>query len=164
VQQIAAHQRRVRRLVAALCTMLGVDPPVDIQIAAGLHDIGKLAVLDLVALPRSLSEDEFRAVQAHPIMSAAILEASGFPEAARIARSHHERWDGSGYPDGLSGTRIPLEARILSAADTLAAMIERRPYRPAADPAAELRRAAGTQLDPEIALAAALLAESMRGV
>lgn len=163
VDGLAHHHARVRRYALALCALLGVDPTVDLLIAAGLHDLGRLPLINLSAYPRPLRADEWLAMRRHPELSAAVLQAAGWPGAARIAALHHERWDGSGYPNGLAGTAIPIEARILAAADTLAALMEPRPYRYGdCDPASELRRAAGGQLDPDTAMAAALLAENLR--
>lgn len=161
--RLAEHHVRVRRLVLSLCALLGVDPTLDLLSAASLHDVGRLAMLELSWRPGPLNEDEWRLMRHHPAISASILEAAGWPGAARIAALHHERWDGAGYPNGLAGANIPLEARLLAAADMLAALIEPRPYRNrSCNPASELRRAAGSQLDPEIAQAAVLLAENLR--
>lgn len=161
--RLAEHHARVRRILLALCATLGVDPTLDLIVAASLHDIGRLAMLELSNRPRPLTEEEWRIMRHHPIIASSILEAAGFLRAARIAALHHERWDGTGYPNGLAGAAIPIEARILAAADTLAALTEPRPYRNGdLNPASELRRAAGTQLDPEIALAAASLAGKLR--
>lgn len=161
--QLAEHHARVRRIALYLCAVLGVDPAPDLVIAASLHDIGRLPMLDLSGRPGPLSEQEWLLIRHHPLISASILEAAGWPGAARIAALHHERWDGTGYPNGLAGTAIPVEARLLAVADMLAALTEPRPYHNGKhDPASELRRAAGTQLDPEIALAAASLAGKLR--
>lgn len=163
VDALAHHHARVRRYALALCALLGIDPTVDLVVAASLHDVGRLPLLKLSALPRPLRPDEWPAMRKHAELSATVLHAAGWPGAARIAALHHERWDGTGYPSGLVGTAIPVEARILAAADMLAALTEPRPYRNSScNPAIELRRAAGSQLDPEVALAAALLAENLR--
>lgn len=163
VEELATHQRRVRAATARLCELLGVPYEKDLEVAAGLHDIGKLAIIHLVSSPDTLSGSEWSLVRLHPVLCRMILQAAGLEAAAQVAASHHERWDGTGYPNGLAGTAIPIEARILAAADTLVALTEPRSYRNGnLNPVSELRRAAGTQLDPEIALAAASLVGKLR--
>jgi HD-GYP domain-containing protein (c-di-GMP phosphodiesterase class II) len=161
VEEIAEHHLRVRTLVRVLCETIGMAPSRDLEVAAGLHDTGKLALLQVVSSTAPLTPTEWAMVQLHPHISAAILAAAGLQEAARIVIAHHERWDGQGYPSGLRGEEIPLEARILAVADTLAALLEQRPYRPSPDPARELAAAAGTQLDPEVARAGLLLLDRL---
>ncbi len=105
--------------------------------------------------PGSLTDDEFRQITEHPALGERMLSplARESPEVLRIVRSHHERLDGHGFPDGLRGDKIPVEARIVAVADSFDAMTTERPYRgsrPADDAVAELRRVAGTQLDPEV--------------
>jgi HD-GYP domain-containing protein (c-di-GMP phosphodiesterase class II) len=126
-----------------------------LRYAATLHDIGELGVPEAILnKPGPLTDDERPAVERHPLISEGILSPIEFLADARpLVRAAHERWDGSGYPDGLAGERIPLGARILFACDTYAAMTAERPYRSALAPGEaerELRHAAGTQLDPRV--------------
>lgn len=102
-----------------------------LQAASILHDIGKLAVPEyIISKPGRLTPDEFERMKVHPVVGAEILESVGFPyPVTPIVRAHHERWDGSGYPDGLKGEEIPLGARILSAVDCLDALASDRQYR-----------------------------------
>jgi diguanylate cyclase (GGDEF)-like protein/putative nucleotidyltransferase with HDIG domain len=126
-----------------------------VDAAAILHDIGNLAVPEhITAKPGKLTPEEFERLRVHPIVGAEIIERVRFPcSVAPIVRSHHERWDGSGYPDGLRGEAIPLGARILAAVDSLDAMLSSRPYRPAltlADAIREIEALAGTNFDPQV--------------
>jgi putative two-component system response regulator len=121
-----------------------------------LHDIGKLHVPDRILLkPGPLDRAEWDVMRLHPVWGAEILaQGAGFEIARRIARSHHENFDGSGYPDGLAGEAIPLEARIVRLADAFDAMTHGRPYqaaRPVAWALEEIDRFAGRQFDPELA-------------
>jgi two-component system, cell cycle response regulator len=124
--------------------------------AALLHDVGKIAVPDSILLkPGPLDDAEWIFIQRHTVIGQRILGASpALRQVGRIVRATHERWDGGGYPDGLRGEAIPLEARIIAACDSYSAMISDRPYRAARTPEdamAEIRRAAGTQFDPAVA-------------
>jgi HD-GYP domain-containing protein (c-di-GMP phosphodiesterase class II) len=125
-----------------------------IRLGGELHDIGKIGTREAVLhKPGSLTADEFRQITEHPALGERMLFplAHESPDVLRIVRSHHERLDGRGFPDGLRGENIPIEARIVAVADAFDAMTTRRPYRDArsADAAlSELRRVAGTQLDP----------------
>ncbi|HEV3001247.1 MAG TPA: diguanylate cyclase [Solirubrobacteraceae bacterium] len=123
--------------------------------AAELHDVGKVAVPDAILGKReSLSSDEWEFMRRYPVLGERILNgAAAMRPVARIVRSTHERWDGSGYPDGLAGDEIPLGARIVAVCAAFEAMTSDRPYRTRRDaPAAvrELRRAAGRQFDPTV--------------
>jgi putative nucleotidyltransferase with HDIG domain len=123
-----------------------------LELAAAVHDVGKLCVpATILAKAGPLDQEEWAAMRAHPAAGAVLLEpCEAPPEVLEIVRSHHERWDGAGYPDGLRGERIPLGARIIAVADAYCAMIESRPYRPPRRPAAaraELLAQAGRQFD-----------------
>jgi HD-GYP domain-containing protein (c-di-GMP phosphodiesterase class II) len=123
--------------------------------AAGiLHDLGKLAVPDAILhKPGPLDAGEWEQIRRHPEIGAEILDHAGLADIAAWVRAHHERVDGRGYPFGLDGDRIPLEARILAVADAYEAMVADRPYRAALAPDAageELRRCAGTQFDAAV--------------
>jgi putative nucleotidyltransferase with HDIG domain len=128
----------------------------NLEFAALLHDVGKIAIpKEIINKPGKLDPHEWTIVRTHTLEGQKMLDRVGgfMREVGTIVRSHHERWDGGGYPDGLPGEQIPLEARIISCCDTWNAMRTDRPYRKALSyetAEAELRSAAGTQLDPEL--------------
>ena len=126
-----------------------------LRAAALLHDIGKLAVPEhIINKPGRLTPEEFEKMKVHPVVGADILKHVGFPyPVVPIVRSHHEKWDGSGYPDGLRGEEIPIGARILSAVDCLDALASDRQYRralPLEQAMEHVARAAGTEFDPRV--------------
>lgn len=126
-----------------------------LRLGALLHDVGKLTVPPAVLLKSGpLTDVEFIQVQRHPAAGVRMLRSLGAPrEILPSVLHHHERWDGTGYPRGRAAERIPLEARILSVADSFDAMTSTRPYRAprqASDALDELRRCAGTQFDPDL--------------
>ena len=130
------HTRRVGRLARLLAHTLGLER-CDTELiarAAPLHDVGKIGIPDAVLLqPRSLRETEFELIKGHTTIGAKILSGSQvalLQVAEEIAQHHHERWDGSGYPLGISAEDIPLSARITAIADTFDAMTHARPYKP----------------------------------
>lgn len=159
------HSDNVAHYALALGRSLGLDAPKlsKLQRAAFLHDIGKAGVPNRILAKRGcLSAAEAELMEAHPMAGAAVLKAAGLHEESRWVRSHHERADGGGYPDGLVGTQIPLEARIIMVADSFEAMTSDRPYRrgmAVADALQELRRCAGAQFDPVVVEAFAGLVE-----
>ena len=117
-----------------------------------LHDVGKIAVPDTILMkPGPLNKEEFEIVKQHPLWGARILKPLTFmKDIGEMVHQEHERWDGTGYPQGLKGEQIRLEARVIAVADALDAMISDRPYRQSVDLARasqELRRCAGTQFD-----------------
>gem|GEM_PF-1550890 len=119
------------------------------------HDIGKFAIpFEILEKPGSLTPDEQQVVRAHPIVGESMLkDKREFKNILPAVRHHHERWDGKGYPDGLKGNDIPLEARIISVVDSFDAIVSDRPYRKGVAPDKaldELKRCAGTQFDPQI--------------
>ena len=151
----AGHSRRVQQLALAIGRELGLSQAeLDLLGHAALfHDIGKLAIPDAILLkPASLTADEWELMQRHADEGARIIDRLGFlNDAVPAIRHHHERFDGTGYPDGLKGEEIPLGARIIHVADALDSMLTTRIYRaarPAAEALDELRRAAGTQFCP----------------
>jgi diguanylate cyclase (GGDEF)-like protein/putative nucleotidyltransferase with HDIG domain len=151
----AGHSRRVQQLALAIGRELGLSAAeLDLLGHAALfHDIGKLAVPDSVLLkPATLTDEEWALMQKHADEGARIIDRLGFlNDAVPAIRHHHERFDGTGYPDGLKGEEIPLGARIIHVADALDSMLTTRIYRaarPAAEALDELRRAAGTQFCP----------------
>jgi putative nucleotidyltransferase with HDIG domain len=126
-----------------------------LEIAALLHDIGKIGIKEDVLLkPGKLDEEEWRVIKEHPSISAKILGPVEFPEVIMLAvRLHHEQMDGRGYPDGLSKDQIPLHASIIKVADAFDAMISDRPYRkalPLEVAINELKKGAGTQFHPKV--------------
>lgn len=161
------HVGRVQVLSESLALRVGIGPTraADIGWSAMLHDVGKLHIPDRILLrPRPLSAAEWQIMRQHPIWGEEILaHGDGFELARRIARWHHENFDGSGYPDGLVGDQIPLEARIVRITDAFDAMTHRRPYHPGRSvewAMEELERCRGRQFDPAIvAIFIQLLAE-----
>src|ERR687894_1936407 len=151
------HSIRVSQYAVATAARLGFDGPgLDgIRLGGELHDIGKIGTREAVLHKAgALTPDEFRQITEHPALGERMLAplAHESPDVLRIVRSHHERLDGAGFPDGLRGDKIPIEARIVAVADSFDAMTTRRPYRearPPDDAMLELRRVAGTQLDPD---------------
>ncbi|MGN1085293.1 MAG: HD domain-containing phosphohydrolase [Lachnospiraceae bacterium] len=128
----------------------------DIYMMGLLHDVGKIGVPDVIInKPAKLTDEEYSKIKNHPVMGARILKnITEFPKLSTGARWHHERYDGKGYPDGLSGNDIPLEARIIAVADAYDAMSSRRSYRdalPQAQVRAEIEKGKGTQFDPVFA-------------
>lgn len=151
------HLQRVHVYATEIARELNLtDLEMDaIQAAAMLHDIGKLAVPEhIISKPGKLTPEEFEKMKIHPVVGAEILEQVQFPyPVAEVVRGHHEKWDGSGYPDGLKGTEIPIGARILSVVDCLDAMASDRQYRKAVplDEAMKMIvELSGTSYDPEI--------------
>ncbi|RJR44150.1 MAG: PAS domain S-box protein [Deltaproteobacteria bacterium] len=131
----AGHQRRVTQLAQAIARELGLskDQKDALCIAGTIHDLGKICVpAEILSRPGRLSDSEFSLVKDHPLKGYEILEPIQFPwPVAQIVRQHHERLNGSGYPDGLHNEEILLEARILAVADVVEAIASHRPYRPA---------------------------------
>jgi putative nucleotidyltransferase with HDIG domain len=153
----AGHSARVQRIALAVAEELGVPAErLDAVRFGGLfHDIGKIAVPDSVLTkPGALDEEEFAVVKRHPADGAEIVSHfSRLREAVPLIRHHHERWDGTGYPDRLQGDEIPLEACIVGLADAWDAMTTDRPYRGALtveQAAAEVRAGRGTQFSPAV--------------
>lgn len=153
----AQHSARVAQLAEAVAKKLGLGPEdVDrVRRAALLHDVGKIAIPEsILSKPGALTPEEFRLIQKHPVASAKIISCvDQYHPYIHGVRHHHERLDGQGYPDGLCGSDIPLDARIIAVADAFEAMTSDRAYRPALPTEAALRRlrdGAGTQFDPHI--------------
>jgi putative nucleotidyltransferase with HDIG domain len=150
----AGHAARAAHCAVAMVAELGwpAERVEHLRQAALLHDIGKLGISEqILQKPSRLSSDEFTIIKTHTALGAEFLETChGLRHLAPFIKYHHERWDGGGYPDGLHGEEIPLEARILAVCDAVDAMASDRPYQPAMPLdgiVAELERCAGTQFD-----------------
>ncbi len=151
------HAERVTayavEVASAMSRSLAGDPATEFGFL--LHDIGKVAIPDAILYkPGRLTEQERALMRRHPVIGAQIIGGIDFLEAAaEVVRSHHERWDGNGYPDGLAGDEIPLAARVFALADVFDAITTVRPYRPAS-PLPEARQmiiaAAGSHFDPAV--------------
>jgi diguanylate cyclase (GGDEF)-like protein len=150
------HSERVGELAARVAMRLGLDrEQVELtRLAGNLHDLGKLAVPEeILRKPGALTDSERLVLERHPQIGYRMLESLGVDPVADWVRFHHERWDGTGYPNGLEGEEIPLGARIIFVADAYDAMTSDRSYRPRRTPYEaldELARCAGSQFDPEI--------------
>jgi putative nucleotidyltransferase with HDIG domain len=154
------HTERVAEYAMMLARRLGFsDEALEaVKVGAAVHDIGKIGIPDRILLkPGGLEPNEIEDMRRHPEISSYILDELELPRIVRdMARHHHERYDGKGYPDGLAGRNIPLAARILSVADAFDAMTSDRPYRPALserEAAQEIRRHGGTQFCPAVVAA-----------
>lgn len=165
------HSRRVGRLSYLIARRLGMrhDEASEVMIGGKLHDIGKCALPpQLLASTFPLSATQMQAVRSHSTIGEQLLRdapGSGFSVPAAVARSHHERWDGTGYPDQLKGEQIPLAARIVAVAEAFDAMTHDRPGRPARSVSAalaELVRQSGRQFDPIVVSAAVACIEELR--
>jgi putative two-component system response regulator len=153
----ADHTERVGELAAQLGRRVGLPDRTVwlIRQAAPLHDLGKIAVPDDILLkPGRLTDEEFEVVKTHAVLGARVLagaEAEVLQTAERIALRHHERWDGTGYPDALGGDEIPIEAQLVHVADVFDVLVHERPYKESwtvEAAAEEIRRGAGTQFAP----------------
>jgi putative nucleotidyltransferase with HDIG domain len=151
------HLLEVSLLAARVARRLGSSPShvLRCRLAGLLHDVGKVRVPSaILMLPGPLDDHGWELMREHPAHGEALVRAvPDLRPVAAIVRHHHERWDGSGYPDGLAGAAIPLEARIIATVDAWSAMTTHRPYRTAMSETAalaELERVAGRQLDPDV--------------
>jgi len=151
------HSRRVAECVVKLARALGMENEAleILRTAARLHDIGNVGICDsILTKPSVLTSQEMRHVRSHSVKGDQIIESFGFLERVRrVVRHHHERWDGSGYPDGLKGEEIPFLSRILLLADSWDAITSGRPYRAArsiSEALQEIERGAGSQFDPNM--------------
>lgn len=152
------HSRRVREYAVRTAVLLGYtgDFLDNLRLGAELHDIGKIGTREAILnKPGGLTPDEFRHIAEHTVLGEKILSplARDRPVVLRIARSHHERLDGDGFPDGLRGEAIPVEARIVAVVDAFDAMTTNRAYRESLSPReamVELRRCSGPQFDPAV--------------
>jgi putative two-component system response regulator len=154
-----SHTQRVGKLARRLAEKIGLshDHADMIAIAAPLHDIGKIGIADTILLkPGRFEAHEFEQMKEHTVIGARMLEGSSFTVlklAQIIAKSHHEKWDGSGYPEGLSEKQIPIEARIVALADFYDALTHERPYKKAwstEETLEEILRQRGKHFDPDV--------------
>jgi putative two-component system response regulator len=136
---------------------LNKEQVLELHYATPLHDVGKIGIpISLLTKPDRLTSEEMGTVKSHTVIGHRILDRSEWPLvqcAARIALSHHECWNGEGYPHGLAGEKIPLDARIVAVADVYDALLSQRAYKPAWEEdrvMAEMRRLRETKFDPEI--------------
>jgi response regulator RpfG family c-di-GMP phosphodiesterase len=153
-----AHSQRVQRYALELARVVSpelIDDP-SAEYGFLLHDVGKIGIPDrILQKPGPLNDGETRLMRTHTLLGEQMLGGVAFlrGEGLQIVRSHHERWDGDGYPDGFSGTDIPLAARIFAVADALDAMTSDRPYRPAVSwtvAGKEVLAQSGAQFDPSV--------------
>jgi HD-GYP domain-containing protein (c-di-GMP phosphodiesterase class II) len=155
----AGHSRRVAAQSRVIATALGLDDAevALITCAAHVHDVGKIIVSpEILEKPGSLTTCEYAEIQRHSVFGARLVASLGDPELTAIVRHHHERLDGSGYPDRLRGEQIPLGARVVAVADTFDALTSCRPYREAHSPVEALRvieSEAGITLDRKVVAA-----------
>jgi HD-GYP domain-containing protein (c-di-GMP phosphodiesterase class II) len=155
--EAAQRSGRVAEIASAIAARLGLDEDTiaRIAMASTLHDVGMTAVPDAILSKEGpLTSTEMAEVRRHPETGEQLVADAGLADLAAWIRHHHERWDGTGYPDALSGPEIPIESRILAISDALAAMTVERPYRSAMETemaSLEIKASAGTQFDPGIA-------------
>ena len=159
--QTGEHNRRMGHYAAIIAEAIGwkKEQVEDIRIAAAMHDIGKVALKDTL-LPKEgkLNKIEFKEMQNHTVAGYNMLHGSNIPAldmAAKIALSHHEKWDGTGYPNGISGTNIPMEARITAIIDIYDALVHKRVYKDALsekETIEYLHQIAGSHIDPNLFL------------
>lgn len=158
-EETGAHVKRMSLYTEALARQMGFDEhsTKTIRYAAVMHDIGKIGIPDLILLkPDKLDENEWKIMKSHPIIGAKILkdsDAEFIKVGEIIALTHHEKWDGSGYPNALKGTEIPIEGRIAALTDVFDALLSKRPYKEAfsiekAEAIINQRR--GTHFDPDV--------------
>jgi putative nucleotidyltransferase with HDIG domain len=154
------HAERVTGFAIEIARELGLPAPDAPEVEFGflLHDVGKLAIPDSILFkPAPLTSEERALMSQHPVVGAEIMRDIEFlAEASKVVRSHHERWDGDGYPDRLAGEEIPLNARVFAVADVFDALTTNRPYRVAlsfAQARAMIEAQSGRHFDPEVVVA-----------
>jgi len=154
----SGHSRRVSEMAETISRAMGLNQKLveEVRLAGLLHDVGKIheAFAPILRKPGKLTEAEWEIMKTHPALGAELVQTvSHLRKLVPSVRGHHENWDGTGYPDGLAGEKIPLGARIITVADTIDALTTDRPYRAALGPAevrAEFVRCRGAQFDPAI--------------
>lgn len=156
-QETGDHVNRIMYLTRDICVKLDIPGEITAQVVSfsRIHDVGKIHIPDhILNKPGPLDDDEWAIMKNHTVAGDAIISDFVFYKIAKeIARSHHENWDGTGYPDGLSGEVIPISARIVAVADVYDALINKRPYKKAweqKDAIAEMESMSGRKFDPEV--------------
>ena len=151
------HSERVSELAVEIGTLMGFpeDQLKELEVLGLMHDIGKIAInSEILNKPEELTQAEYEEIKKHPEISYHILKAADtYSKIADGVLSHHERWDGQGYPRGISGAEIPITSRILAVADAFESMTAYRPYRKSLSPEMallELKRCSASQFDPQI--------------
>ncbi len=150
------HLQNIQHYTVALAVSLGceVEFVQGVSHASLMHDVGKVILPDSILIKRGpLTVEEREIMNRHTLVGERLLDAPGLETAREVARFHHERWDGAGYPDGRARREIPFSARIVAVADVYDALTSERPYKRAWDPPAaleEIQRLAGTHFDPDI--------------
>jgi ribonuclease P protein subunit RPR2 len=154
---LKGHSARVALHTTEIAQALGMAPEMVAIVRRGamLHDLGKLSIMDtILRKPERLTAEEFTIIKSHPMVGAKILEPLRFLARETCAvRHHHERWDGTGYPDGLGGEDIPMAARVVTVADVFDAITSNRPYRTALaleEAREEIGRGSGSHFDPAV--------------
>jgi diguanylate cyclase (GGDEF)-like protein len=167
-QYTYGHSQKVRRYAVALAEAIGLSAGkvAIVSHAALLHDIGKIGIYDeILNKKEKLSSEEFKLIRTHPQLSTTIIQhVPSLTPCLPAILYHHERWDGKGYPDGVKGDKIPIEARILAISDSFDAMTSNRPYKKPMsyeESILELKRCAGTQFDPELVEEFAVIADDI---
>lgn len=153
------HEERVEDLGSHVAQALGFEghPLRVIEFSCAFHDVGKIIIPhEIIDKSGPLTDNEYSVIKAHSVAGERVMDALGRHEIAPLIRSHHERWDGDGYPDGLKGEKIPFESRIIAVVDAFDAMTTDRPYREMIsvhEAMDEIHRCRMTQFDPEISYA-----------
>ena len=168
--ELAAHSKRAGLLAADIAATMSLERRriAGLQRAAEMHDIGKVFISrEILDKPGPLDDAEWEELRQHPLMGYQLVQSSVPRHVAQVVLTHHERFDGTGYPSALPGSRIPLDARILQVADAFDAITSTRPYQPALPvqyALNEMVRCSGSQFDPSVVEATVTLASRAKWV